>query len=702
VTKKPVLPVVDVDQTFPLLTTDGATRSAGSSAPGNQTPTVEAAIRDVLGWRPRAQDTKAFTAALDASFQLSIVEGHVEARYVQRGYAIQADLGGVTGGQASLYTRAQAGHQQITKILDALTPLRPDHDPEDCEAYRVLIRDSVRQLVMELGTPGGPRVELVDSAFGVLSGYQPDGVGGHSTLVRTVLSSGSVDIDRRRGRTRTDDEDASTEVALAVPGGTADDVPGQLGALRDRFGLTDDNVNTVDEEKIRTAYVTLVDLVLDLQRSWDQQRVSFGSDVGRGFLGTELVLINRLLAAAAEQVEEVEAVLDSALVSAAERQTIILNSKTRLTLDGFLSWLRVFLTEDGPRIARDTGRDGLTTSFTPTLVALVQTLRQSLVRRLVPCGSPSCGGSADCHCGRRGAITYLPLGCCTPLPPGMYAARTRIAVSGLCGLLERLETAAARIGRFSGVVLLDVTVSRFSDLASPSSGGRLFDIAAGSFVRVEVRGLHLRPTYIPAFVVGDRGGRQFDDLILPVQGSASATVDSVSAVFDVTGADFLFDDDVELPAVFAAAEVPLALVDGETGRVVSAPPVLTWPTLRPSTDSTFAGGPMGWDELPSNQRWIPQEPGGERFDGPVDEDDCTEPCADEDEAETAELMAERHTTEELERIADERQAGAERARAALAGKRATADDTAPETDAPRRRRPPAKTTPAKTTRSRRR
>jgi hypothetical protein len=156
-----------------LLTTAAAARGgAQSTAATDQAPAVTAAIRDVLGWRPRTQDTKAFTAALDASFRLDRVEGHIEARYVPRGFAIQADLGGVTGGQASLYTRAQAAHQQITRILDALKPLRPDSDPEDCEAYRGLVRDSVRQIVSELGMPGGPRVELVDSAFSVLTGQQ--------------------------------------------------------------------------------------------------------------------------------------------------------------------------------------------------------------------------------------------------------------------------------------------------------------------------------------------------------------------------------------------------------------------------------------------------------------------------------------------------------------------------------------------------
>ncbi len=128
---------MDVDQAFPLLTTDGSTRSGSSTATGgDQGPTVAAALRDVLGWRPRSRDTKAFNAALTAAFELNTVEGHVEARHVQRGVAVQADLGGITGGQASLYARAKSSHEQITRMLDSLKPLRPDADPEDCEAFR--------------------------------------------------------------------------------------------------------------------------------------------------------------------------------------------------------------------------------------------------------------------------------------------------------------------------------------------------------------------------------------------------------------------------------------------------------------------------------------------------------------------------------------------------------------------------------------
>jgi len=635
--KKPVLPVVEVDQAFPLLTTEGAVRGgAPASGAADQTPTVTAVIRDVLGWRPRQQDTKAFTAALDASFELETVEGHIEARYRPRGYAVQADLGGVTGGQASLYTRAKTSHVEITRILDALKPLRPDADPEDCEAYRVLVRDSVRQVVSELGMPGGPRVELVDSAFSVLTGRQfGPGLGSTSGPIPPAAGPPpGVALQLQAPGSATANRFGRLPVDLAPPGETADDIPGQLGALRDRFGLTDDNVNTVDEENVRTAFVTLVDLVVDLQGSWERQRLAFSSDIGRGFLGTELVLINRLMAASAEQVDELEAVLESALVSAAERQTIELDKRTRLTLDGLLRWMRTFLTEDGPRIARDTGRDGLTTSFTPTVLAILQTLRCTLVARLVPCGSARCGGLGICRCDSKGLVSYIPLGCCSPLPPGMYAGRTRIAVSGLCGLLERLGRAAARIGRFSAAVLLDVVVTPFDETdagLNPQTG----------YVRVEVRGLHLRPTYLPAFIISGGAGRQLDELVLPVQGSASADADSLVAIFELSSLPTRLQELMEpttgpLPggAVFAAAEVPLALVDGETGRVVVAPPVTTWPDLRPAAAQKSASGPSGWGRLDQNERWSPQStaPADQGDDGCAEPEDCTEPCRSECDA----------------------------------------------------------------------
>jgi len=627
---KPMLPVMDVDQAFPLLTTDGAGGRGQAAGAVDQGPAVAAAIRDVLGWRPRAADTKAFNAALTASFDLKQVEGHVEATYRPRGYAIQADLGGITGGQASLYTRASAAHTQINRLMDALKPLRPDADPEDCDAFRLLIRDSVRQIVAELGQPGGPRVQLVDAAFATLTGYLPGGGQAFTSGPPVGTGTGSTGVaggggGRVAGPPRSwpgspggTPSSPLIQVPLAPSGTTADDVTGQLGAMRERFGLTNDNVNTVEEEKIRTSFWTLVDLIQDLQRSWDAQRLEFGSDAGRGFLGTELVLINRLLAAAAEQVDELESVLDSVLISGAERQTLILDDRFRLTLDGLLGWLRTFLTEDGPRILTDAGRDGLTASFTPTVAALRSVVRDKLVARLVPCGSCSCAGGS-CGCRAKGAVSYLPIGCCTPLPPGMYAARIKIAVAGLCGLLERLTRTAARLGRFSGILLFDVLVLPVNESAQ---------VGQPEFVRVEVRGLNLRPTQVPAFVVSGTGS-QLQDLVLPLHGSSSVDDDSLVAVF---ARDSLPDPiRTGRAGVFAAAELPLAVVDGETGQPITTPPVLSWPDFQPAFQSDPTQGPGSWaanPDLAQDQRFPSVGRPVASTTDPLEDEPCTEPCAE--------------------------------------------------------------------------
>lgn len=590
---QPGLPVVEVDQAFPLLTTDAVARPSSAGGTTDQGPVVGAAIRDVLGWRPRVEDPKAFTAALSASFELSTFEDHVVAKYVPRGVAVQADLGGVTGGQASLYLRAKASHEQITRMLDSLQPLRTDADPQDCEAYRTLVRDSVRRIVTELGREGGPRVPVVDSAFSVLTGFNPAappsaGIPGGTVDVSGAVASNGGGRGSSNGRTPT--------VPAVLPGTDPDTIPGQLGALRDRFGLDDDHVNTVDEEKQRTSFWTLVDSVTDLQNSWTSRRFGFILGNGSGFLGTDLVQISRLLAATAEQVDEFEAILDSVLVSGAERQTVLLDRTTGLTLDDLVQWLRVFVTQDGPNIIRDTGRDGLVSTFTPTVIDLLQQFRSKLVQRLVPCAGPGCANG--CHCGSRNRTSCIPLGCSTPLPPGMYSGRVKIAVSTLCGLMQGLTDKAIKIGRYAGAVLLDLALIPFRDRPE--------------FVRAEVRGLHLQPTYIPAVYVGS--GDSFSDLLLPLQGSVTADDDSLTGIFQISKlperVKEVIDDAGSGGVLIAASEVPLAVLDGELGRIVAGPAVTTWPRLRRADDRTDTDDdqPIDWDEIPANQRFVPQSP----------------------------------------------------------------------------------------------
>lgn len=527
------IPVVDVDQAFPTMAA-GPSGPAVSSTAVDQTPSVRTAIRNVLGVRSRTEDPKAFVDALTSAFRLVKVEGHVESRFVPRGYAVQADLGAVSGGQASLYRRATIARAEILRILDGLTSLRSDGDADDMEAYRVIVRNSVQSLVDEMGLPGGPRVAMVDSYFAGLVG---------------------------RGNT------------------SPDQVAGQLGALRERFGLTDDNVNTIEEEGRRTSFWTLVDLVTDLRDAWRGQRKRFTGAKGSGFLGTELIHISRLMEAATDQVEELESVLDSVLVGGNERQTIQLDDEANLTLDGLLSWLTSFLHDEGRRLAQDAGRDGIVSALAPTAVALASTFKSTLADRILDADVLSRGGDEN-------PVRYLPASCCEPLPPGMYAARVRVAVASLCRLLLELARRALRIGRYAGVVLIDIAMSRVD-------GG--FDKAGvGTAVNVEFRGLNLREGDEPAFIPlaamladDDCSPEQLDvrELVRPVPGTVTGDGESISALFREAELNPILAEAYvgAIPAeglIFPAANFRAAVIDHETLQVVHAPPPRTWPRYR--------------------------------------------------------------------------------------------------------------------------
>jgi hypothetical protein len=549
---QPTIPVVDVDNAFPAMV-ERPTSRRGSAVPGDLGPQVESALRDVLGWRPRAEDPGAFTSALTAAFRLEVVEGHVRSEFVPRGYAVQADLGAVTGGQASLYRRATLVRSEALRILDGLVPLRSDADENDMDSYRLLVRNGVERLVDEIGAAGGPRVQMVHMYFAGLTG-------------------------RAEPRTHT----------------TPDSVAGQLGALRDRFGLTDDNVNTVEEEGVRTAFWTLVDLLTDLHGSWYRQAQMFAG--GNGFLGTELILLSRLMEAAADQVEELEDVLDSVLVAESERRTLVLDQATGLTLDGLLTWLHDFLSNEGRRIAQDGGRDGIVSALAPMAVHLVKTFREFLADPVSSEGelrlktSGAVVDDDDRPVASVGLpVLYLPASCCS-LPAGLYAARTKIAVAALCRLLTDFAKLAQRIGRWSQPVLINVTFS-------PQLMERQ------TVCEVRVRGFNLRPEHIPCFVPEnafdgsdpcDLEQYDVDKLVLPIEGSSTADEESVTALFrveklrDLLGTGFVTPRSV---TVASADRLPLALLNGITGTVEIAPEVVTYPVLEPAATPVDGSSP---------------------------------------------------------------------------------------------------------------
>jgi hypothetical protein len=573
--------VVDVDQAFPAMVDhDGVSREP-SAGPGDVGPQVNTVIRDVLGWRPRVEDPKAFIDALTASFRLVNVEGHVEAQFVPRGYAVQADLGAVSGGQASLYRRALIVRTEVVRILSGLVSLRMDGDPQDMEAYRTMVRSGVERLVDELGTAGGPRVEVVDNYLQSLTG--------------TINPEPNVN---------------------------ADTITGQLGALRGRFGLIDANVNTIEEEGIRTSFWTLVDMVVDLQTSWFRQKTAFSGGAGQGFIGTELILLSRLMEASVDQVDELEMVFDSVLISKSERRTLILNKTSLLTLDGLLMWMRTFLSEEGRHIAEDTGRDGIVAALTPTLLELFKTFKaftDGVLR-----DEPFISGNGDRFTVRR----ILPASCCSEFPSGMYAARTRIAVAGTCRLLKELVKTAGRIGRYPAPVLTDVVI--YPEM-----------LTRNNILKIEVRGFNIRPTFIPAFIKDPAhwppsDPADGDGLIKALHDTVTADDESMVGLFNID--DFYTTEGRSLVRFesqvlsIPAEDIPIAVIDGERGTVISAPEPLTWPNLNLANDPFVPNPdtlPARWDPILRDEKFtnVPAAPLLEP-DPPPDRDSSDDESAD--------------------------------------------------------------------------
>lgn len=346
------------------------------------------AITDVLGWKLKADDPKGFVGALTASFTCKEMEGHTECTWVPRSYAVQTDLsGGITGAQASIYSRAKDALDQSLPLLDGLYALDPEADKEDVAALKGVARSQLTELVNELGMLGGPRVSRVNQYFGLL-----------------VLSPGT------------------TFPPANLPT-DPDQIGGTLGNLRDILGLnftTQDFVNTVDDEQDLSNFRILSDYVTSLAQSWINNLAFFGLDISKPFYGTQLVLLSRQLSVIAESIDEVRFALDSVFIGPAERQTLELRfaaADPPLFIEDLLSWIQGFAAEEGPRLIQDGGKFGVENTFVP----VAQQLRHLVDAARDP--NPANAG----------------------LPRGFHTARVQRALEELDDELEELVNLATPI-----------------------------------------------------------------------------------------------------------------------------------------------------------------------------------------------------------------------------------------------------------------
>lgn len=371
---------------YPVLTEEISTTGAptpsggglGGGAGAGYGQAVDQAIRDVLGWRPGG-DLAGFQAALTGAFQLREREGHTEWKWQQRGYAVQADMGALTGAQASIYARAKAALDQIQPLLAGLITLNPSrYEPQDLETIRSVVGTELQELVSELSLEGGPRIQRVDQLFSLLLGKG------------------------RKSR-----------------GMNPDLVQGNLGTLRQRFALTVDQIQTVDEERVVTNFRIIVEQILALHASWDFDRKLLSAMSPRAAFGTVLIWLSRGLEAVCESVGDVMFALDSVYVDAAQRQVIELRFEDLVVpdvpqvpfrgnpprtvseplghqdpmfLSDLLDWVLRTSRDEGPRIIQDAGKDGVL-AFKPVLSTLRllvratgQIARERNARNAMPAG----------------------------------------------------------------------------------------------------------------------------------------------------------------------------------------------------------------------------------------------------------------------------------------------------------------------------
>jgi hypothetical protein len=365
---------------------------------------VTSALNDVLGWKIKAGDAKGFVGALNASFVCSDMEGRTECKWTPRSYAVQTDLsGGITGAQASIYSRAKDALAQALPLLDGLSALDPEAATEDVTALKAIVHGQLTELVKELGQLGGPRVSRVNQYFGLLIGLQnssPNGVfpnppsQAHHSLSKT----------------------------------DPDQIAGTLGNLRDELGLnftTQDFVNSVADEEDLSNYRILSDYVTSLAQSWLDNLPFFGLNGGtpKKFFGTQLVLLSRQLSVVAESVDEVRFTLDSVFIGPAERQTLLLNFNSgdpSIFVEDLLTWIQGFASDEGPRLIQDGGKFGVQNTFLPVAKQL-----QGLVN-----------GVRDVNGTNNG------------LPSGFHTARVRRAFQELNGQLTELVNLASPIQHF--------------------------------------------------------------------------------------------------------------------------------------------------------------------------------------------------------------------------------------------------------------
>jgi hypothetical protein len=343
----------------PLSRPSGGTSAPGAGgAPGGLAQVASRAIGDILGWKANPTDAKGFVGALSQSFTLTEVEGHIQSKWNPKSYTVQTDLaGGITGAQASLYTRAQVAQEKCLPLLDGLYPLDPRADPEYVNALREMAKSQICEIVKQFGVVP-PSILRVNTYFEILLGVDRKKMINEEEFLRHHPEDSVW--------TMTDPDRI---------GGTLGDIRKIYGIYFQRDGRDNPLSNSVDDEQDITNFRVISDYMTSLLMTWLSNFEYFRLSTHKmpAFLGTQLILIGRQFNVVAETVNEVRFALDSVFIGPNERQQLLLefHHAPAMYLEDVLTEIEGTVTDEGPRLIKDGGRIALYNNVRPVLRTLV-------------------------------------------------------------------------------------------------------------------------------------------------------------------------------------------------------------------------------------------------------------------------------------------------------------------------------------------
>jgi hypothetical protein len=254
------------------------------------------------------------------------VEGRASPEYEYSSTPLSKTTGSTSGqsvAQTSLSERAQAALADAEKRLAALKPMQTPSDPENLDALRAVTLTTYKRLVSELAQGAGPRPTRADRHFAVLIGVQ--------TGTDYELKPGSL-----------------------------------LKQIEDSFKLAGAGVNTPEDSANVANFRIVKENLFAVFRSWNGFKGELEKDFSQlsGQFSRKLALIEN-------EVTDVETAMDEAGFDATDRESreVKLTASAdseKITVDGLLSWLREFASEEGPELVEGGGGIGIAATL-PTL-----------------------------------------------------------------------------------------------------------------------------------------------------------------------------------------------------------------------------------------------------------------------------------------------------------------------------------------------